>query len=441
MAMTGRRRRAAVVAVVGCVLLAGCSDTQPQAAAQAAPSSAVSSPTATADMPPMAGGALSDTAGKSPADVALQLEALLGQHSVLVSDMMNSRIRNDDNLAQVATAAVTRNTDDLTAVVKAMFGDQAANAFRGTWNDHTTAFFNYARGLATNDPGVRTDARAQLVKFEDSLGDFFSAASQGRLPQDAARTTLATHVDHLLQQADAYAGHNYAKAADLYRTAYSHAFGIGQALASTLLPPAQSAALDQPSWRLRSELERLLGEHVALAVATLRAGATESPDFAATGNALNKNTDDLATAMGTLFGPAAGQQFLSLWADHIDALVNYTAGVAGHDTARSTAAQDKLRAFEGQLSTFLDQATGARMPTGDLSKAFLAHDQMLTQQVDASAGKDYAKATQLSYTAYQDMFTLSQQLSNAFGEMVATRLPRGGAETGAGGMSGAPGTR
>ena len=437
----GRRRRAAVIAVVGCVLLAGCSDTQPQAAAQGSPSSAASSPTAMPNMPPMPGGALSDTAGKSPADVALQLEALLGQHSVLVSDMMNSRIRNDDNFGQVATAAVTRNTDDLTAVVKAMFGDQAANAFRGTWNDHTTAFFNYARGLATNDPGVRADARAQLVKFESGLGDFFSAASQGRLPQAAARTTLATHVDHLLQQADAYAGHNYARAADLYRTAYSHAFGIGQALAATLLPPDQSAALDQPSWRLRSELERLLGEHVALAVATLRAGATESPDFTANGNALNKNTDDLATAMGTLFGPAAGQQFLSMWADHIDALVSYTAGVAGHDTARTTAAQDKLRAFEGTLSTFLDQATGDRMPTDDLSKAFLAHDQMLTRQVDASAGKDYAQATQLSYTAYQDMFTLSQKLSDAFGETVATRLPRGGAETGAGGTAGAPGSR
>ena len=436
----GGRLGAAVIALVACVLLVGCSGT-PQAAAKGTPSSAAPSPTATSDMPGMAGGALSDTAGRSPADVALQLEALLGQHSVLAADMMNSRIRNDEGFGQVATAAVTRNTDDLTAVVKALFGDQAANAFHGTWSDHTTAFFNYARGLATNDPAVREDARAQLVKFENDLGDFFAAASQGRLPQDAARSTLATHVDHLLKQADAYAAHDYVKAADLYSTAYAHAFSIGQALAASLLPPDQSAALNQPSWRLRSQLDRLLGEHVALAVATLRAGATNSPDFTAAGNALNKNTDDLSTAMGTLFGPAAGQQFMSLWADHIDALVSYTAGVVGHDDARRNAAQDKLRAFERRLSMFLDQATGARMPTTDLSKAFLAHDEMLTRQVDASASKDYGQATQLSYTAYQDMFSLSQQLSDAFGETVAARLPHGGAETGAGGTAGAPRTR
>ncbi len=389
----------------------------------------------------MAGGALSDTAGKSPADVALQLEALLGQHSVLVADMMRSRIRNDEDFAQVAGAAVTRNTDDLTAVVKAMFGDQAANAFHGTWTDHVTAFFNYARGLATNDAAVRADARAQLVKFENGLGEFFSAASQGRLPQDTARATLMAHVNHLLQQADAYAAHDYGQAAELYRTAYSHAFGIGQALAATLLPPDQSAPLNQPSWRLRSELDRLLGEHVALAVATLRAGATNSPDFTASADALNKSTDDLTSAMGTLFGPAAGQQFMALWADHIDALVSYAAGVAAHDDARRNAAQDKLRAFEGQLSTFLDQATGSRMPTADLAKAFLAHDELLTRQVDASANKDYSQANQLAYTAYQDMFGLSRQLSDAFGETVATRLPQGGAETGAGGTAGVPGTR
>jgi hypothetical protein len=386
----------------------------------------------------MPGGALSDTAGKSPTDVALQLEALLGQHSVLVADMMNSRIRNDDDVAQVANVAVTRNTDDLTAVVKAMFGDQAAAAFHTAWSAHTTAFFNYARGVATNDAAVRDDARAQLVKFENGLGDFFAGASQGRLSQAAAHATLATHIDHLLQQADAYGRHDYTQAADLYRMGYSHAYGIGQGLAATLLPPDQAAQLDQPSWRLRSELDRLLGEHVALAVATLRAGATNSPDFTATAGALNANTSDLTSAMGTLLGPAAGQRFMSLWADHVDALVGYTAGVTGHDDARRQAAQDKLRMCEGQLSSFLGDATGNTVANADLAKAFLAHDRLLTQQVDAAANEDYGQANTLSYTAYQDMFNLSRQLSDAFGETVAARLPRGAAETGAGGEAGAP---
>lgn len=419
----------AVVILVGAVLLAGCTAPSGPPPAAAAPASAMP------HMDPMPGGPLSNTAGQSPADVALQLEALLGQHSVLVADMMRSRIRNDADFAQAASTAVTRNTDDITAVVKAMFGDDAAAKFRSAWSDHTTAFFNYARGLAANDTAARDDARAQLVKFESGLGDFFAGASQGRLPQAAARSALTTHVDHLLRQADEYAAHDYDRAADDYRTAYSHAFGIGQALAGTLLPPDKAAPLSQPSWQLRSELDRLLGEHIALAVATLRAGATESPDFSASAANLDKNTAELTSAMGTLFGAAAGQQFMTLWADHIDALVGYTTAVASNDGAGRQASLDKLRGFEGKLAAFLGTATGSRIPSADLASAFLHHDQMLTQQVDAMATKDYAKAHELAYNAYQDMFGLAKQLSEAFGETVAARLPQGGAETGAGGTA------
>jgi hypothetical protein len=131
---------------------------------------------------------------------------------------------------------------------------------------------------------------------------------------------------------------------------------------------------------------------------------------------------------------------MTLWADHVDALVGYTSAVAGHNDAARQAALDKLRVFESQLAAFLDTATAHRMPTADLATAFLHHDETLTQQVDAVANKDYAKSHDLAYTAYQDIFGLSKQLSAAFGETVAAKLPQGGAETGAGGMAGAPGS-
>jgi hypothetical protein len=79
--------------------------------------------------------------------------------------------------------------------------------------------------------------------------------------------------------------------------------------------------------------------------------------------------------------------------------------------------------------------------SSDLATAFLAHDEMLTRQVDAFAAKDYGQAHELAYDTYREMFGLSGRLADAFGESVAARLPQGGADTGAGGMAGAPGTR
>jgi hypothetical protein len=446
----GRRGWSAVAVAVVCGVLAACSAGQPASPGAARPVAAQSSVQSSAGAtsgsaePGAHGsghGALSGSPGESPGDAALRLEALLGQHAVLAADLMRGRIRNDEDFGQAANAAVGRNTEDLAGLVGSLFGEQAAGQFRTLWTDHVTALFNYSRGLATDDAALRADAKAKLVTFETGLADFFSSASQGRLPQNAARGAVTTHVDHLVEQADAYAARDYARAEKLYRENYSHTFDIGHALATTLLPPDQAAGLTEPSWRLRSELDRLLGEHVALAVAALRAGATNGPDFPATADALNGNTRDLSAAVGTLFGKPAGDQFMSLWADHIDQLVSYAAGRATGDDARRDAAKNSLRAFEGRMSGFLDSATGSKVPAGDLAKAFLAHDDMLTQQVDAFVDKDYRRSHELAYDTYQDMFGLARQLSDAFGETVAARLPQGGAHTGAGGTAGASGPR
>ena len=351
---------------------------------------------------------------------------------MLAADLMRGRIRNDDDFGQAANAAVTRNTDDLATIVGSLFGDQAATAFRGLWTDHVTALFNYSRGLATDDPAARDDAKAQLVAFENGLADFFSSAAQGRLPRDAARAAVQTHVEHLTEQADAYAAKDYARSDELYRETYAHTFDLGHTLAATLLPPIRRprwtsprGGCGRPSTGCSASTSRWPSVRCA-------AGGTNSPDFAAAAAALNGNTSDLSAAMGTLFGAQAGQQFMALWADHVDQLVAYTMGVAADDPAKRDAALARLRDFEGNLAAFLDSATGSKMHSADLAKAFLAHDQMLTQQVDAFAGRDYSRASDLAYSTYQDMFGLSGQLADAFGETVAARLPQGGAHTGPG---------
>ena len=249
---------------------------------------------------------------------------------------------------------------------------------------------------------------------------------------------MTTHVEHLLDQADAYAARDYARANADYRAGYTHTFMLGHALASTLLPPDQAAVLNEPQWRLRSELGRLLGEHIALTVGTLRAGATNSPDFTDSASALNANTSDLTASMASLFGQEAGNQFMTLWADHVDQLVAYTAGVAAGDDGRRDAARAALRDGEQRLATFLDTASGSRLGSAPFAQALAASDDMLVGQVDAFVAKDYPRANDLSYRAYQDMFGTARQLSDAFGAMVAARLPEGGAQTGAGGTASGP---
>jgi hypothetical protein len=369
------------------------------------------------------------------ADAASQLQALMGQHSILACDMMRARIRNDEDFAQVANAAVGKNTDAMVKGLATIVGDQGAGQFRTLWVNHVTALFNYSRGLATNDAKVRDEAKVALTQFEKDLAALFSAASQGRLPQAAAEANVLKHITHLIGQADAYAARDYVTSNTIYREAYAHTYALGRALAGALLPADQAPALDAPTYRLRSEFGRLLGEHDALAVAASRSGAMMTADFTAIADSLNANTRDLTAAFESLFGAAAANSFMQVWADHVDQIIAYTRAVVAGDQARRNEAVAKLGEFEKRFATFLETATGKRLDYATLAKGAAMHDQMLLRQVDASAAKDYQQAHDIAYEAYHGSFAFAAVLADAFGSTVATRLPAGGPNTGLGGMS------
>ena len=175
-------------------------------------------------------------------------------------------------------------------MVGSLFGDQAATAFRGLWTDHVTAFFNYSRGLATERHRRPGTTRARSWSTFENQAWPTSSPRRRRDGCPATRPVQRSSARRPPHRAGRrLRGQRLRRGpTTLYREAYAHTFGLGHTLAATLLPPDQAAALDQPSWRLRSALDRLLGEHVALAVAALRAGATNSPDFPAAADALER---------------------------------------------------------------------------------------------------------------------------------------------------------
>jgi hypothetical protein len=428
----------AIVLVAGCI--AGSDKKTTVAATSRAAVEAAPLPSGSAAHGGLAG---AEPAGGpvTPGEFGLQFQALLGQHTVLAADMMRGRIRNDPDLAQAANAAIGKNTDALGKLFSAQLGAEAAQTFTPLWSGHVTGLFNYARGLGANDQAAMAQAKLQVTQNEGKVAEFFAANSHGQLTKAQAMAGVNDHVSHLLQQADQFAAKDYEKSDQTYREGYAHAFTGGKALATAVLAPGQAKAMDTATWRLRSALAQLLGEHVELVIGALRAGATDAPEFKAAADAVNGNTTDLAGAVGVLFNQAAGQSFEQLWADHIDLLVSYAAAIAkGDDAARSQISKG-LNEFEGRLSAFLSTATGKKLAAQKLAKALNSHDAMLRHQVDAFVAKDYATAHDVAYSTYEEMFGLSGQLAQAFGETVAKRLPVGAAETGRGGEAAIVGGR
>ncbi|MGZ4649338.1 MAG: hypothetical protein ACXV3A_02200 [Kineosporiaceae bacterium] len=434
----------AVLAVAGLAGTSACqrSATSTAAAVSSSSSSAASPSSSAGPSPSGSSGMAMPAPGQDQGAAAgVRLEALVAQHSVLVADMMRARMRQAPDLAQAADAALGQNTQALGSLVDNLFGIQAGAQFAQVWSGHIRYFYAYADALANNDDPALQRAKTGLESSEKALGRFFSAASGGRLPEPAAQSAVTTHIDHLLAQADAFHKGDYATAAADYQMAYEHGFDMGGALASTLLPQALADQLQQPQWKLRSNLTKLLGEHVALVVAAMRDAMGQAADFKALAVDLNKNTTALGMAVYSLYGDKASGQFQNLWADHVDALMTYTSATIKGDSTAANHAETKLRSFEPALARFLAMATQSQLGAQALANAYNQHDRMLVGELKAYQAKNYTQAHQLSYQAYDQMFDLSAQLSHAIGVTLGKNLPKGGSQTGGGGMASVVGRR
>ena len=171
----------------------------------------------------------------SPVELRAQLEQLLGQHAILTVRLTRARLRGDEDLAQTADEALSKNAADLAAPIGAVYGAEAAETFEQAWFNHVTYVFNYARGVADDDAAVKSEARRQLDGYTTELSEYLAEATHQAMPADVVADELHMHVDQLLEQVDTYAAEDYERAFALERECYAHMFPFGKALAAGIV--------------------------------------------------------------------------------------------------------------------------------------------------------------------------------------------------------------
>jgi hypothetical protein len=191
-------------------------------------------------------------------------------------------------------------------------------------------------------------------------------------------------------------------------TAGGHGSMAGMAM------PMTAAAAAPKAVQLRIALNRLLGEHALLAIQATQRGLAGGKDFAAVAKQLDRNSVAISQAIGSLYGAAAGKQFLNgkdLWRAHIRDFVAYTVATAKHDGAgRKRAVADLLRYVQVQAA-FFAKATG--LPKQALANDLTAHVLQLKGQLDAYAAGRYAQSYALARGAYAHMGMTADLLASA----------------------------
>ena len=434
-ARSGQMRTAAPI-VIGALVLGACGCTASNPARPASTPPATRS-SAADDMNGMQ--MSSNTPKQQAVELRTGLEELFGQDVFVGIRVTRSRLRGDPDFTQAAVDALSRNSDDLTTLLGRVYGSARAKGFRQLWEAQQEGLVAYARAASQHDQAAKAAARGQLDAFPGQVAQFLHDLTSGKIAAPAISSRLKTHIDDLVRFTDAYAAGDYATAYRIERVDYERQFALGTVIAAGIAGGRAGnlpAAFDSPLTRLRSTLGELLGEHMQLVVDAMGAALRGGPEFKADAAQVNNDTEELAGAFGVLFGPKSGAAFTSVWGDHVDALVAYSGAVATKDQQGKNQALAQLRAFEKHLSTFLSTSTDGRLTAPALSDVLHMHDRDLVEQIDAYARGDFKTAYSVAYQGYQHMFAVADTLSGAIGPTIAARLPKGGVQTGGGGMAG-----
>ena len=371
-------------------------------------------------------------------ELRTELEELFGQDVFVGVRVIRSRLRGDPDFSQAAVNALSRNSDDLTMLLGRVYGSARAEEFRRLWESQQEGLVAYARAASQHDQAAKAAARGQLDASPARIARFLHDLTSGGAAAPVISSRLQKHIDDLIRFTNAYTAGDYAKAYRIERVDYERQFALGTVIAAGIARGRAGdlpADFDSPLTRLQSALGELLGEHLQLVVDAMGAALRGGPEFRADAAQVNADTEQLASAFGVLFGPHSATRFASVWGDHVEALISYSGAVAAKDQNGKAKALAQLRAFVQHLSTFLSTSTQGRLKAPALTMMLNMHDRELIQQLDAYARGDYMTMHSVVYEGYQHMFHVATALSGAIGPTIAARLPKGGVQTGGGGMA------
>lgn len=176
-----------------------------------------------------------DTDPVTPAaDLRSDLNNLFSEHAGFATMVMQNGIDGSADF-EASAASLGMNTEDLSAAVTSVYGEDAGEQFEAMWSEHIGYFVDYVNATAENDMEAQEEAMDNLMMYKEDFSKFMDTATEGNLPADALAEGLQTHVEQLIGAFDAYAEEDYDGAYELVRKAYEHMFMTSKGLSGAIV--------------------------------------------------------------------------------------------------------------------------------------------------------------------------------------------------------------
>jgi cell division protein FtsL len=179
------------------------------------------------------------------------------------------------------------------------------------------------------------------------------------------------------------------------------------------LEVSRSAALRNsttPADNLRVTLNSLLKEHVDLGLEVLRNAYNGRDSFAASEQRLDQNSQELAAAVGSVYGDQAESDFLALWRAHIGFFADHTTGLATDNETKVQQAVVDLNGYAADAGAFFSNAN-PNLPADAVEALAQEHGRLLRESMVAYDNGNYAEAYRIQREANTQVGKIADALA------------------------------
>lgn len=152
-----------------------------------------------------------DTMTKS-AGLRVLLNNLEAEHVDLASAATRAGFDGDASFTASAEA-LGKNTDNLSAAIASVYGEEAGVKFKEIWASHIGFFVDYTVAAKGGDQAGMDKAVQNLNGYVEAISSFLSSANPN-LPKDAVAQLVTEHVGLLKEAVDKHGAGDYAGSYD-----------------------------------------------------------------------------------------------------------------------------------------------------------------------------------------------------------------------------------
>ena len=158
---------------------------------------------------------------------------LLGEHLELIVDAQRATFAGSPEF-NAAAAQLNANTTALAQAMGTIVGVKQAAEFQSAWADHVSGLMAYTTAVAGKDKAGQDAAENRLNSFAVTLAAYFGNVVHNQRDVVPLTGAIITHDRHLIDQVNAYAAKDYAKAEQMQLDGYQQMLDVANTLVDAI---------------------------------------------------------------------------------------------------------------------------------------------------------------------------------------------------------------